>query len=205
MRVTQVKIGAWRNLRDVDLAVSQDSSLVCLVGENGTGKSAILELLSACAHEFGISQGVETNRGNALDEPHDIVVAVRVSTASLPTTVARAQAYGEDWDGQLEREVFMAPPVPSWPEALPTLVTRQISVVPPWRSCGSVTRPSISFSTPIAPIHPRHSNRSNWLISGSRITLTQHSQRDGPFGHLALFTRSGRNTSSVPRNAAGLA
>ena len=44
MRVTQVKIGYWRNLRDVDLNVSEDSSLVCLVGENGTGKSAILEL-----------------------------------------------------------------------------------------------------------------------------------------------------------------
>jgi predicted ATPase len=98
-----VKIGYWRNLRDVDLNVSEDSSLVCLVGENGTGKSAILELLSACAHEFGISQGVETNRGNAFSEPHDdIAVAVRVSTASLPTTVARAEAYGEDWDGRLE-------------------------------------------------------------------------------------------------------
>jgi predicted ATPase len=102
VRVTQLKIGSWRNLRDVDLAVYQDSALVCLVGENGTGKSAILELLSASAHEFGISQGVETNRGNAFNEPHDIAVSVRVSTASLPTTVARAQAWGEDWDGRLE-------------------------------------------------------------------------------------------------------
>jgi predicted ATPase len=110
VRVTQVKIGSWRNLRDVDLTVSQDSSLVCLVGENGTGKSAILELLSAAAHEFGISQGVETNRGNAFNEPHDVTVAVKVSTDSLPATVARADTFGENWDGGLElRSVYGNP------------------------------------------------------------------------------------------------
>ena len=54
VQVIRVTIKAWRDLRDVELHVG-----VCLVGENGTGKSGVLELLSAAAHQLGIAQGVE--------------------------------------------------------------------------------------------------------------------------------------------------
>lgn len=104
MRVTRAAVTEWRNLRDVDLLVDADASLVCLVGENGTGKSAVLELLSAAAHHLGIAQGVEIARGNPLEEVHAIEVDVQVPIADLAIpeylTTEIAQS-GQAWDGQL--------------------------------------------------------------------------------------------------------
>lgn len=104
MRVTRLSITEWRNLREVELYVDPDASLVCLVGENGTGKSAVLELLSAAAHYLGIAQGVEIARGNPLDEHHDIEVVVRVPTADLeiPDDVtSQIEQSGQTWNGEL--------------------------------------------------------------------------------------------------------
>ena len=56
VQVIRVTIKAWRDLRDVELHVGAETPLVCLVGENGTGKSGVLELLSAAAHQLGIAQ-----------------------------------------------------------------------------------------------------------------------------------------------------
>lgn len=102
MRVLRMRIGSWRNLRNVDLEVADDTSLVCLVGENGTGKSGILELLSAAAHHLGIAQGVEINRGNPLGEPHDLQLVAKVPCDQLPETLKQCQERGVTWDGQLE-------------------------------------------------------------------------------------------------------
>ena len=101
MKILRLTIRSWRNLRDVDLTVPQDSPLVCLVGENGTGKSAILELLSAAAHSLGISQGVETNRGNPFQEEHDLSLLVQVPITDLPDTSRLLDESGLIWDGQL--------------------------------------------------------------------------------------------------------
>lgn len=102
--MTRVVVTAWRNLRDVDLVVDDDASLVCLVGENGTGKSAVLELLAAAAHHLGIAQGVEIARGNPLEEEHAIQVDVQVPVADLALpenlTTEIAQS-GQPWDGHL--------------------------------------------------------------------------------------------------------
>ncbi len=104
VRVTRLTVKGWRNLREVDLQVDPDSSLACLVGENGTGKSAVLELLSAAAHHLGIAQGVEIARGNPLEEPHEIEVVVRVPTADLELPehlTSQIEASGEFWTGEL--------------------------------------------------------------------------------------------------------
>jgi predicted ATPase len=101
VRILELTIGSWRNLRDVNLRVPEDAPLVCLVGENGTGKSAVLELLSTAAHSLGISQGVETNRGNPFGEPHDVSLTVRVPTGDLPATQQRLDDFGLTWDGRL--------------------------------------------------------------------------------------------------------
>jgi hypothetical protein len=50
---------------------------------NGTGKSAVLELLSAVAHALGIAQDVDMARGNLLDEEHEIEVSVEVPIGDL--------------------------------------------------------------------------------------------------------------------------
>lgn len=55
----------------------EDATLVCLVGENGTGKSNILELISAVAHHMGISPGLEIQRGNPFGERHSFSVSIK--------------------------------------------------------------------------------------------------------------------------------
>ena len=76
MRILRLRVANWRNFRDVNLLIEEDSTLVCLVGENGTGKSNILELISAAANRLGISPGIDNPRGNVFGEIHDISVGV---------------------------------------------------------------------------------------------------------------------------------
>ncbi|WP_428589645.1 AAA family ATPase [Pseudodesulfovibrio sp.] len=69
MRIRKIKIEQWRNIKDIEIDLPDDASLVCLVGANGTGKTHILELISACAHHIGLSPGIEIPRGNPFDDP----------------------------------------------------------------------------------------------------------------------------------------
>ena len=105
MRITRLTIKHWRNLRDVDLEVQDQPTLVCLIGENGTGKSAVLELLSAASHHLGISQGVELPRGDPFAEEHDLTVVAQVAADDLlaqdATLRNEIQAAGGTWTGVL--------------------------------------------------------------------------------------------------------
>lgn len=106
MRVSRLIIRRWRNLRDVDLEADEDAALVCLVGENGAGKSSVLEVLSAAAHHLGISQGVQNSRGDVFAETHDLEITVRVPTTDLPlpetfTTDNGPQDLAARWNGEL--------------------------------------------------------------------------------------------------------
>lgn len=105
MRILQVAIREWRNLRDVQVDVPPDAPLVCLVGENGTGKSAILEMLSSAAVHLGIAHGVDIPRGDPVNDPHDFSVVARVpqSDELLPADLQeRLSAAGGTWDGVLQ-------------------------------------------------------------------------------------------------------
>lgn len=101
VRVLHLRVDHWRGLRNVDLEIPEDTALVCLVGENGTGKSGILELLSASAYSLGISQGVETNRGNPFVEPHELFLSVKVPIAELHHTLTEMERVGVEWDGRI--------------------------------------------------------------------------------------------------------
>jgi predicted ATPase len=57
VRITELHIEEWRNLRDVHVEVPADARLLSLVGSNGTGKTNLLELLSYAASQFGLSPG----------------------------------------------------------------------------------------------------------------------------------------------------
>lgn len=83
MRIVRLTIRNWRNLRDVDLEIQDQPTLVCLIGENGTGKSAVLELLSAASHHLGISQGVDLPRGDPFADEHDVTVVAQVPPDDL--------------------------------------------------------------------------------------------------------------------------
>ena len=84
----------WRHFENVELELSNEAPLVCLVGANGTGKSHLLELIASCAHRLGLSQGIEIPRGDPFNDPHffslqfylakNVSDAVDVGLSSLP-------------------------------------------------------------------------------------------------------------------------
>ena len=78
MRITHISIDSWRNYNDIKIDIAEETTLVCLVGENGTGKSGLLELISAASHHIGISPGVDQARGDPFNEPHSILIKFRL-------------------------------------------------------------------------------------------------------------------------------
>ncbi len=70
MRIIEINIEYWRNFANLKLKLDSDARLVCIVGGNGTGKTHLLELLGACAHKLGLSQGIELSRRDPFSERH---------------------------------------------------------------------------------------------------------------------------------------
>lgn len=101
MRILHISIREWRNLRDVDFSIPDDARLVCLVGENGTGKSSVLELLSSVAHHLGISHSLALSRGNPLGEAKDLTVKVRISREDIPGTIRTLDGPDASWNGDV--------------------------------------------------------------------------------------------------------
>ncbi|MBI1177554.1 AAA family ATPase [bacterium] len=108
MRIVNLKINSWRNFRGISLEIPEGSKLVCLVGENGAGKSNILELISAAAHYFGISPGIQIARGNPFDEDHDVEIVIKFPEAR---EILLGEEYCQTiidnyptWDGTLRLE-----------------------------------------------------------------------------------------------------
>jgi Protein of unknown function (DUF4435)/AAA ATPase domain len=71
MRIRSININQWRHFENIRLQLDDDTGLVCIVGANGTGKSNLLELIAACAHRLGLSQGIEIPRGDPFSDPRD--------------------------------------------------------------------------------------------------------------------------------------
>jgi energy-coupling factor transporter ATP-binding protein EcfA2 len=102
VRVTRLAISEWRSLQNVDLIIDPDAPLVCLVGENGTGKSAILELLSSAAHHLGISPGIESRRGDPFSQVREFVIDVVVPVNEAELQEPFRQSLGDNaWNGAL--------------------------------------------------------------------------------------------------------
>jgi predicted ATPase len=107
MRVKQLSVGHWRNFEGVSVEVPKDANLVCLIGENGTGKSNMLELVATAAHTLGLSAGLPLRRGSPTGEPHEFSVTIEVSesvvprTAALEAAVSPFEASLPEWDGTL--------------------------------------------------------------------------------------------------------
>lgn len=103
MRIRHIRITAWRHFANIELTLTEDAGLVCIVGANGTGKSHLLELIAACAHRLGLSQGVEIPRGDPFSDPHDFsltyFLAEGVSDA-VDRELTSAPGFGQ-WDRTL--------------------------------------------------------------------------------------------------------
>lgn len=106
MRITRVEVAKWRNLEDVDFEIFPDARVVCLVGENGSGKSTVLEMLSFAAHHLGISSGIESPRGDPRSEPHDFKVTAQVPDDVRPQVFEQFKDESSllDWSGLIRYE-----------------------------------------------------------------------------------------------------
>jgi hypothetical protein len=71
LRIKNIKITQWRHFENIELQLNDETGLVCIVGANGTGKSHLLELIAACTHKLGLSQGIEIPRGDPFSDSHD--------------------------------------------------------------------------------------------------------------------------------------
>jgi predicted ATPase len=70
MRIREFHIRHWRGFGELDVYIPRDSTLICFVGENGTGKSSILELLRFAMSTLGMRGGSteSPNLQNLVDE-----------------------------------------------------------------------------------------------------------------------------------------
>lgn len=103
MRIRSISVVKWRHLNNIQLQLDHDAALVCIVGANGTGKSHLLELIAACAHRLGLSQGVDIPRGDPFSDDHELslqfFLAPGVSSA-VDDDLSSHAAYGS-WDRTL--------------------------------------------------------------------------------------------------------
>ena len=103
MRIRSIGIKNWRHFSDIQLQLQKDTGLVCIVGANGTGKSHILELIGACAHRIGLSQGVEIPRGDPFVDIHEFHLQFHVASGVSETVehlVLSTEGFGA-WDRTL--------------------------------------------------------------------------------------------------------
>lgn len=107
VRIVSVEIQRWRNLEGVSFQPPAEANLICLVGENGTGKTAALELLALASHCFGLSPQLQERR--ATDWPAGTAATVTLEVSDPPLLDAYQQHAPEDptrqaaerWNGRL--------------------------------------------------------------------------------------------------------
>ncbi|MEX0596056.1 MAG: AAA family ATPase, partial [Candidatus Paceibacterota bacterium] len=111
MKILSIDIEKWRNLEKVNINVPEEESLICLVGENGTGKSNILELLSYACAELGLSSGYDLPRGNPSKDVHDFSLKIKLSPSIVNevtkyfSEIYKNEGYvteAQNWDGTLK-------------------------------------------------------------------------------------------------------
>ena len=106
MRIRNINIGQWRHFENIELQLEDNTGLVCVVGANGTGKSHLLELIAACAHRLGLSQGIEIPRGDPFSDPHDFSLQFYL-TEGVSDAIDQGlvgEAVFQDWDRTLTIE-----------------------------------------------------------------------------------------------------
>jgi recombinational DNA repair ATPase RecF len=78
MRISRITVKRWRNLRDLTIDLAAGADFLCLVGENGTGKSRVLDLLHFAALHLGLTDGFTGKRQPpySTEEPYRIEVTL---------------------------------------------------------------------------------------------------------------------------------
>lgn len=106
MRIREIVINTWRHFQNIRIEVGDNAGLVCIVGANGTGKSHILELIAACAHRVGFSQGAEASRGDPFNDLHEFSVEfhIAVGVSELLEQGLPDQPGHAEWDRTIRIE-----------------------------------------------------------------------------------------------------
>jgi len=112
MRIDSIEIGRWRNLTDLDIELNAGADFLCLVGENGTGKSGLLELIAYAATHLGLAQASPFKRLLPQDrrEPFEVRVGLTVSVPADDLALdpgempSETQGFQAAWDGTLTFE-----------------------------------------------------------------------------------------------------
>jgi energy-coupling factor transporter ATP-binding protein EcfA2 len=103
MRIRKIKINQWRYFENINLQLDDQTSLICIVGANGTGKTHLLELIAACAYKLGLSPGIEIPRGDRFSDRHDFSLQFYL-TEGVSVAIdknLRAQPVFAEWDRTL--------------------------------------------------------------------------------------------------------
>ena len=106
LRIRNIRISQWRHFENIEFQLDSEIGLVCVVGANGTGKSHLLELIAACAHRLGLSQGIEIPRGDPFSDPHDFSLKIHLAegvSEAVDEGLAADQVFAE-WDRTLTIE-----------------------------------------------------------------------------------------------------
>lgn len=106
MRIQHIKIRNWRHVESVDLAPPPESSIVCLVGANGTGKSQILEIIAEASQRIGLTRGYGAQRAQPFGEASELEVKFHigrgtVATLDEPAPNSDLASVLADWDRTL--------------------------------------------------------------------------------------------------------
>jgi predicted ATPase len=111
MWVDEIEIERWRNLQGVRLQLDATAPLICLVGENGTGKSSLLELITFAAHHWGLGEPAALKRPfpESRFQDHRLQVALRLTDEERARIPEIDRPECEAWDGRLLFESASAP------------------------------------------------------------------------------------------------
>jgi hypothetical protein len=105
MRVVSIELHDWRNFGVLRLEVPREAQFICLVGENGTGKSSLLELITWAAHQAGISAQAPLRRPFPQPTPGEhmaIDVVFEAERDELRSAIITQPVEVKDnWDGTL--------------------------------------------------------------------------------------------------------
>jgi predicted ATPase len=105
MKITKLKIRSWRNFENVEFDIPVEATLVALIGENGVGKSSLLDVVNSAAHRLGLSAGVDIPRGDPFNEDHDFQIDAVINRSERNLLPEERVSYykneGVEFDGKI--------------------------------------------------------------------------------------------------------
>lgn len=103
MKIRNVQIIKWRNFENIQLSIPDEATLIALIGENGAGKSSILDIINSAAHKLGLSAGVDIPRGDPFADDHDFRIDAYINRKAEDllgeNVIASYQDQGITFDG----------------------------------------------------------------------------------------------------------